>query len=321
MKLGEYLQIRKVKVPSLSVAEGKTMGIDPTRKGWMQFCKTVEVPQRLVDAALAGADSKQLRAIAREMNACGFQPAAKHQNPPRPGSLAPLKKMEPRHLLAATKYLQERGRLIEMGNKPASFVVVARELHCIYQDAPGFTEKYGQGQDGLRRMVIDFFDDAPVATSPEEVPDAPRLTKSERRKQAIIEAKKRKSNTKVAAEVRAHRAASKRRTPSIQMTVEGVDVRSKEFLSTYAWRNLRIKALNLYGRKCMCCGDTPENGAVMNIDHIRPRKHYPELALDIRWLQCLCGACNHGKGNELENDYRTADQKRAAEVLARSLFA
>jgi ATP-dependent Lon protease len=46
----------------------------------------------------------------------------------------------------------------------------------------------------------------------------------------------------------------------------------------------------------MCCGDTPENGAVMNVDHIKPRKRYPELALDIRWLQILCGACNHGKG-------------------------
>ena len=164
----------------------------------------------------------------------------------------------------------------------------------------------------------------PVLTEPAPVvevqqePTSKKLTKKQRRQEA---AKLRKTNTQIAAEIKAHRAkkerpAPVRRVPVGCLTVEGVDVSSKDFLSTYAWRNLRIKALNLYGRKCMCCGDTPENGAVMNVDHIKPRIRYPHLALDIRWLQILCGACNHGKGNELETDYRSPAQIAAANAAA-----
>ena len=161
----------------------------------------------------------------------------------------------------------------------------------------------------------------PVVEAPQE-PKAKKPSKKQRKQQAREAARQRKSNTQVAAEIKAHRAKTQRRpapvyrVPSGSIKVEGVDVSSKDFLSTYAWRNLRIKALNLYGRKCMCCGDTPENGAVMNVDHIKPRKHYPELALDIRWLQILCGACNHGKGNELETDYRSTEQVAAAKSAA-----
>jgi len=46
------------------------------------------------------------------------------------------------------------------------------------------------------------------------------------------------------------------------------------------------------------------NGAVMNVDHIRPRKLFPELALDINNLQVLCHECNHGKGNWDQTDWR-----------------
>ena len=79
------------------------------------------------------------------------------------------------------------------------------------------------------------------------------------------------------------------------------------------------KVLNLYGRKCMCCGDSPENGAVMNVDHIQPRLRFPSLALDARNLQVLCGPCNKGKCNELETDYRTPAQVAAAVALAKTL--
>lgn len=79
---------------------------------------------------------------------------------------------------------------------------------------------------------------------------------------------------------------------------------SRGFLKTTAWMQLRMKALKLYGAKCSCCGATPESGAVMNVDHIKPRKLYPNLALDIKNLQVLCGSCNHGKGNWDETDWR-----------------
>ncbi len=84
-------------------------------------------------------------------------------------------------------------------------------------------------------------------------------------------------------------------------------VNSKDFLQTYAWRKLRMQALIKYGAKCMCCGRTPADGAVMNVDHIKPRKTHPELALDIKNLQILCGTCNHGKGNWDQTDWREPD--------------
>ena len=81
-------------------------------------------------------------------------------------------------------------------------------------------------------------------------------------------------------------------------------VTTDAFLSSYEWRKLRMQALIKYGRKCMCCGATPATGAVMNVDHIKPRKRYPELALNIDNLQILCHDCNHGKGNWNETDWR-----------------
>jgi 5-methylcytosine-specific restriction endonuclease McrA len=79
---------------------------------------------------------------------------------------------------------------------------------------------------------------------------------------------------------------------------------SSDFLQTFEWRRLRMQALKKYGAKCMCCGATPQIGAVMNVDHIKPRKLFPELALDITNLQILCNECNHGKGNWDLTDWR-----------------
>lgn len=83
-----------------------------------------------------------------------------------------------------------------------------------------------------------------------------------------------------------------------------VDPNSDEFLTSYAWRTLRMQALKKYGAVCMCCGDSPQNGAVMNVDHIKPRKRFPHLALDLANMQILCGACNQGKCNWDETDWR-----------------
>jgi 5-methylcytosine-specific restriction endonuclease McrA len=98
------------------------------------------------------------------------------------------------------------------------------------------------------------------------------------------------------------RAERKRTAKGISFS--GVDVTSKEFLNTYEWRKLRMEALKKYGPKCMCCGATPATGAVMNVDHIKPRKAWPSLAMDINNLQILCHECNHGKGNWDQTDWR-----------------
>lgn len=98
-------------------------------------------------------------------------------------------------------------------------------------------------------------------------------------------------------------APVKNKTPRLPY----VDPNSPDFLSSYSWRALRMQALKTYGAVCMCCGDNPKNGAVMNVDHIKPRKTNPELALRLDNLQILCGACNHGKGNWDETDWRESD--------------
>lgn len=81
-------------------------------------------------------------------------------------------------------------------------------------------------------------------------------------------------------------------------------VANDSFLNTYEWRKVRMEALKKYGPKCMCCGATPATGAVMNVDHIKPRKLFPEMALELSNLQILCHECNHGKGNWDQSDWR-----------------
>ena len=83
--------------------------------------------------------------------------------------------------------------------------------------------------------------------------------------------------------------------------------KSDEFLRSYKWRKLRYKVLSKYGSRCMCCGQTPDDGIKIHVDHIKPRSKYPELSLDINNLQILCNLCNHGKSNWDETDFRNEE--------------
>ena len=76
------------------------------------------------------------------------------------------------------------------------------------------------------------------------------------------------------------------------------------FLLCAEWKTLRMRALERGGAKCACCGRSAADGARMNVDHIKPRRFYPELALTLDNLQVLCSDCNHGKGNKYETDWR-----------------
>ena len=100
---------------------------------------------------------------------------------------------------------------------------------------------------------------------------------------------------------KAPKTAKAPRTPKVKKQSL---ISSPEFLSSYEWRKTRMIALKRYGARCMCCGATPATGAVMNVDHIKPRKFFPSLALDVENLQILCGVCNHGKGNWDMTDWR-----------------
>lgn len=82
-------------------------------------------------------------------------------------------------------------------------------------------------------------------------------------------------------------------------------VASDDFLRTGEWRRLRMVVIAKRGARCECCGASPRDGkTVINIDHIKPRKLFPELVLDESNLQVLCDACNHGKGNWDQTDWR-----------------
>lgn len=82
-------------------------------------------------------------------------------------------------------------------------------------------------------------------------------------------------------------------------------LKSKEFLLSNAWKDMRYRILTKYGATCQCCGrNYKEHKVVIHIDHIKPRSLFPELALDESNLQVLCEECNLGKSNVYDTDWR-----------------
>lgn len=89
-----------------------------------------------------------------------------------------------------------------------------------------------------------------------------------------------------------------------------------DFLQSYEWRCLRYRVIVKHGSRCMACGRTPRDGIVIHVDHIKPRREHPELALVFENLQILCNECNHGKGNWDETDWR---EPRIATLMGESV--
>jgi 5-methylcytosine-specific restriction endonuclease McrA len=86
--------------------------------------------------------------------------------------------------------------------------------------------------------------------------------------------------------------------------VAHLHINSDMFLRSNQWRELRKKAIEIYGNSCLKCGKEGNENSPINLDHIKPRKFFPELALDINNLQPLCSSCNKNKGNGQPIDYR-----------------
>jgi hypothetical protein len=76
------------------------------------------------------------------------------------------------------------------------------------------------------------------------------------------------------------------------------------FYSTPQWRRLRYDVLKRDGGKCQLCGRGRAEGVVLNVDHIKNRRDFPHLAMDLNNLQTLCANCNEGKGNRDDTDWR-----------------
>jgi 5-methylcytosine-specific restriction endonuclease McrA len=81
---------------------------------------------------------------------------------------------------------------------------------------------------------------------------------------------------------------------------DGTYVTDHDFLTSPEWRDARQACLDRWGYNCLRCGRFDRH---MNADHVKPRKLFPELALDVGNLQPLCADCNKWKGNKTI-DYR-----------------
>ena len=78
----------------------------------------------------------------------------------------------------------------------------------------------------------------------------------------------------------------------------------QKFYASWEWKKARYQVLQRFGAKCMLCGATPESGAKICVDHIKPRALDPALELDTDNLQVLCDDCNMGKGRWDQTDWR-----------------
>jgi 5-methylcytosine-specific restriction endonuclease McrA len=78
-------------------------------------------------------------------------------------------------------------------------------------------------------------------------------------------------------------------------------VNSPQFLRSHEWAVLRYQVLRESSGRCCLCGRGAKHGAVLSVDHIKPRRLYPALALARHNLQVLCSVCNRGKGNRCDD--------------------
>jgi hypothetical protein len=87
------------------------------------------------------------------------------------------------------------------------------------------------------------------------------------------------------------------------------------FYQSIEWIRIRYEALKRGRGVCECCGVGPQQGAVLNVDHIKPRRLFPELSLDLENLQVLCAQFNMGKGNDDQTDWRDLRGRSIDEIL------
>lgn len=87
-----------------------------------------------------------------------------------------------------------------------------------------------------------------------------------------------------------------------------------KFYSSWEWKQVRFEAIKINGNRCQCCGWQPNDTKFgwLVVDHIKPRRKYPHLELDVSNLQVLCNACNQGKSNIYTDDFRAAEDHMRA---------
>lgn len=81
------------------------------------------------------------------------------------------------------------------------------------------------------------------------------------------------------------------------------------FYNSRQWRQVRYKALKFSDGRCDLCGRSKHDGALLHVDHIKPRSKRPDLELVVSNLQILCDSCNLGKSNTDDTDWRGLPEK------------
>lgn len=69
-------------------------------------------------------------------------------------------------------------------------------------------------------------------------------------------------------------------------------------------KKFRYLVLSRSNGRCCLCGRSASDGAVLQIDHIKSKFRFPELAKDPSNYQTLCQECNVGKGELDDTDWR-----------------
>ena len=79
---------------------------------------------------------------------------------------------------------------------------------------------------------------------------------------------------------------------------------SDDFFESREWLELRYSVLQKNNGCCILCGCRASAENPLQVDHIKPRSKFPDLALVESNLQVLCKGCNHGKSNKDQTDWR-----------------
>ena len=111
--------------------------------------------------------------------------------------------------------------------------------------------------------------------------------------------KKRKKNKQVQPKIESNPKPKRNKKP-IQ--------NSNNFYKSHAWAKLRYEALKDSDGRCELCGRGKSDGAVLQVDHIKPISKHPELALSLDNTQVLCSTCNWGKYAYDETDWKSRNK-------------
>ncbi|MGO4833921.1 HNH endonuclease [Rhizobiaceae sp. 2RAB30] len=91
------------------------------------------------------------------------------------------------------------------------------------------------------------------------------------------------------------------------MGVKRYERHSAAVLHSARWKAVRLLAKRRDGFQCVSCGASGD----LEVDHIKPVRHAPELAYELSNLQCLCKPC-HSRKTKIEVGFGEPDPKRQA---------